>query len=108
MTNNQPETVPGPTAQGDAVLRVSEVKRTYLGGKMSLRWWYKQIELGTLPHFRAGGTVLLRHDDVESFVAAMFRNRAEAVEPEPPAAAPVSVPKARSGRGRDGLRFFTN
>lgn len=84
-------------------IRVSAAKRLYLSGAMSLRWWYKQVELGTLPHFRAGGAVLLRIEDVEVFVAAMFCVRAEA-EPEPEPVPPP--PKRRSGPTPGGLRFF--
>ena len=40
-------------------IRVSTAKKRYFGGAMSLRWWYRQIEAGRLPHFRAGATVLL-------------------------------------------------
>ena len=82
-------------------IRVSTAKRRYFGGAMSLRWWYKQIERGALPHYRAGGAVLLRPADVEAFVATMFHEK-KAEAPEAPASAP---PKSRA---RSGLRFFTN
>jgi hypothetical protein len=87
------------SSAADDFIRVSAAKKKYFGGAMSLRWWYKQIETGRLPHFRAGATVLLRPVDVEAFVAEMFRGRAE---PEPPA--PPSRPRSTPRRG--GLRFF--
>lgn len=89
-------------------LRVSDAKGRYFGGAMSLRWWYRQVELGRLPHFRAGGAVLLRPADVEAFVAGMFRDRAgPAAGPDPPPPGPVPNPQPRSGSRRPGLRFFT-
>ena len=84
-------------------IRVSVAKRRYFGGAMSLRWWYKQVELGTLPHFRAGGAVLLRPVDVEAFVARMYCDMKEAVTVPADSPSPPS-PKLRSNRG--GLRFF--
>lgn len=94
------------TANNDYI-RVSDAKRRYFGGSMSLRWWYKQIEQGRLPHFRAGGTVLLRPADVDGFVAGMFRDKAEpVVEPPAPPASPVPAPKPRSPSRPGGLRFF--
>jgi hypothetical protein len=85
-------------------IRVSTAKKRYFGGAMSLRWWYRQIEEGRLPHFRAGATVLLRPADVEAFVAKMFRTEAkevkEAPEPPPPAA------NRHNSRPAGGLRFF--
>jgi hypothetical protein len=88
-------------------IRVSAAKKRYFGGAMSLRWWYKQIESGRLPHFRAGGAVLLRPADVETFVAAMFRDGGP-VEPEPQAAqADPAPPSTRPALGRRGLRFFS-
>lgn len=91
------------TAAGDAdYIRVSEAKRRYFGGAMSLRWWYRQVEEGRLPHFRAGGAVLLRPADVEAFVASQFRDKAEPTAgPEPP---PPASPRPASPRR--GLRFF--
>lgn len=87
-------------------LRVSEAKARYLVGKMSLRWWYKQIESGRLPHYRAGSAVLLRPADVEAFVAEMFRNIEAAPEPEP--VPPPPAPRRRSGPTPGGLRFFAD
>ena len=102
-----PSTVNPPSAGADDFIRVSDAKRRYFGGAMSLRWWYKQIETGRLPHFRAGGTVLLRPADVEAFVAAMYRDKAEpADEPESPPAGPAPAPKLLSGPRRGGFRFF--
>jgi hypothetical protein len=90
-------------ATGDEnYIRVSEAKRRYFGGAMSLRWWYRQVEEGRLPHFRAGGAVLLRPADVEAFVAAQFRDKAAPpAAPEPPPASP------RPASPRRGLRFFS-
>jgi hypothetical protein len=96
-------TVNEPQADQDFI-RVSAARKRYLGGAMSLRWWYRQIELGHLPHFRAGGAVLLRPADVETFVAAMFRDEGP-VEPEP--AADATPPPSRPASGRRGLRFFS-
>lgn len=93
------------TAAGAAdYIRVSEAKRRYFGGAMSLRWWYRQVEEGRLPHFRAGGAVLLRPADVEAFVASQFRDKSE----PPPAPAPESPAPAspRPASPRRGLRFF--
>lgn len=88
-------------------IRVSAAKRLYFGGAMSLRWWYKQVELGTLPHFRAGGAVLLRIADVEVFVASMFCEQVEAeLEPVPPPTPAPPPTKRRSGPTPGGLRFF--
>lgn len=87
-------------------IRVSAAKARYFGGAMSLRWWYKQIELGRLPHFRAGNAVLLRPVDVEALVAEMSCDRTDD-EPEPPVpAAPVPAAKPKSRPHRGGLRFF--
>jgi hypothetical protein len=87
-------------------LRVSEAKRLYFGGKLSLRWWYRQIELGRLPHFRAGSAVLLRPADVEAFVAAAYQDE----PPVPPAAPnePPPSPPPSTSRLSGGLRFFRN
>lgn len=96
------------SAEADDFIRVSEARDRYFGGAMSLRWWYKQIELGRLPHFRAGVTVLLRPADVEAFVAETFREKADGdPEPETPPA-PIPAPKPRSRSPRPGLRFFTD
>lgn len=94
------------TAAGDFI-RVSAAKKKYFGGAMSLRWWYKQIETGRLPHFRAGTTVLLCPADVEAFVAEAFRDRGESSDdPEAPAVPPPTSTRSRSTSGRGGLRFF--
>ena len=99
-----PDTSAGPAD----FLRVSDAKGRYFGGAMSLRWWYRQIELGRLPHFRAGGAVLLRPADVEAFVAGMFRDKAgPAAVPDPPPPGSAPAPPPRSGSRRPGLRFFT-
>jgi hypothetical protein len=86
-------------------IRVSVARKRYLGGAMSIRWWYRQIELGHLPHFRAGAAVLLRPADVDAFIAKMFRDEAKQDEkaPEPVAA---SAPRRRSRPVSGGLRFF--
>lgn len=91
-------------ANTDDFMRVSSAKKRYFGGAMSLRWWYKQIELGRLPHYRAGGAVLLRPADVEAFVAKMFREEAKPEPKEPIAPAPAT--RRRSHRAPGGLRFF--
>lgn len=81
-------------------IRVSAAKKRYFGGAMSLRWWYRQIELGRLPHFRAGATVLLRPQDIEAFVAQAKQEPAPV--PEEPEPEPQPAPKL----GRRSLRFF--
>ena len=86
-------------------IRVSTAKARYFGGAMSLRWWYRLVEEGRLPHFRVGGAVLLRPVDVEAFVTACKR------EPEPTAPEseePAAGPRPRSALARGGLRFFTS
>jgi hypothetical protein len=114
MTDNleTPHDTGQPPADTHGFIRVSEAKRRYFGGAMSLRWWYRQIEVGRLPHFRAGGTVLLRPADVEAFVRAAFRETAEAKPdlPAAPAEAPEScmVKKQRSTPAPGGFRFFGN
>ena len=103
-----PAGAPDPPARPDDFLRVSDAKGRYFGGSMSLRWWYRQVELGRLPHFRAGGAVLLRPTDVEAFVAGMFRDKAgPAAGPDPPPPGSAPAPPRRSGSRRPGLRFFT-
>ena len=84
-------------------IRVSVAKKRYFGGAMSIRWWYKQVESGRLPHFRAGGSVLLRPADIEAFIAELYKERSTPEEPTAPAVIPVST-GTRSRRG--GLRFF--
>jgi hypothetical protein len=103
-THTHPPNAPGPAAPPATFLRVSEAKRLYFGGKLSLRWWYRQIELGRLPHFRAGGAVLLRIPDVEAFVAAAYQDES----PPPPASAsdPPDDPPPAAARSPGGLRFF--
>lgn len=83
-------------------LRVSEAKARYLGGKMSLRWWYKQVETGALPHTRAGSVVLLAPEDVEAFIATMARSS----KSEPAQQQPVPEPSSPRSPTRGGLRFF--
>lgn len=89
---------------GADYIRVSEAKRRYFGGAMSLRWWYRQVEEGRLPHFRAGGAVLLRPADVEAFVASQYRDKAE----PPPAPEPPPAAGTRPASPRRGLRFFAD
>jgi len=84
-------------------IRVSEAKKRFLSGTMSLRWWYRQIEDGRLPHLRAGAAVVLRVADVEAFVAELYREKATPEESGGPPPAPVAASKpSREG----GLRFF--
>jgi hypothetical protein len=100
----QGEEVASP-AEGEPFIRVSEAKRRYLGGVVSLRWWYRQIEEGRLPHFRAGTAVILRIADVEAFVAEMYRDK-QPPQPDPPQ--PVPAAPARRSRPAGGLRFFAD
>lgn len=107
MTSRLPEAgLREPSPESDAVLRVSEVKRSYFGGKMSLRWWYRQIELGRLPHVRAGGAVLVRKSDADAFVAAAYQADRPAPAEPPAESSPDSVPAPRSPHRTRGLRFF--
>jgi hypothetical protein len=98
-----------PPEAGGEFIRVADARRRYFGGAMSLRWWYRQVERGTLPHYRAGGAVLLRPADVEAFVQGGFRAAgppdSPPEAPPPPAAAPP-VPRRRSPPPAGGLRFF--
>lgn len=116
VTVGHPTTVTGRAAEaadpdpalaaGDQFIRVSDARRRYFGGAMSLRWWYRQVERGNLPHFRAGGAVLLRPADVEAFVRDGFR---AAGPPDPPPVTPPPpppAPKRRSPPSPGGLRFF--
>lgn len=106
MTNHLPTpSVRDEPCGGGEVLRVSEVQRGYLAGKMSLRWWYRQIELGRLPHVRAGGAILVRKADADAFVSAAYQPTAPAPSPAP---APPAHPPAKAGSPRPGggLRFF--
>ena len=91
----------------DDFIRVSDAKSRYLGGAMSLRWWYKQVKMGKLPHLRAGSSVLLRPADIEAFIVAMYHERSEA-EAEPAPEPPPAPPPLRSRSSRPGLRFFTD
>ena len=90
------------TATGQDVIRVPAARARYLGGAMSLRWWYKQVELGRLPHHRAGSAVLLRVADVEAFVAKTFRDEVKqdeaAPEPAPSDAGNASPSPGSSSR----------
>jgi len=106
MTNSQLETALRETPfEGSAVLRVSEVKEIYFGGKMSLRWWYRQIELSRLPHVRAGGSILVRKADVEAFVTAAYQS--ERPVPVTPAETDEShLPYRPRSTLKGGLRFF--
>lgn len=98
----------------DEFIRVVDVQRRYLGGTMSRRWWYRQIELGRLPHLRAGGAVLLRPADIEAFIRENFREKAKpnsASEDSLPTQTPAPTPKKRAssfpnGTLPGGLRFF--
>jgi hypothetical protein len=101
--NTHPPNATDYAAPLSTFLRVSEAKRLYFGGKLSLRWWYRQIELGRLPHFRAGGAVLLRIPDVEAFVAAAYQDQPPPPAPtsDPPDDLPPAAPLSRGG-----LRFF--
>lgn len=85
-------------------IRVSEAKKRYLSNTMSLRWWYRQIEDGRLPHFRAGTALVLRIADVDAFVAELFRDKATPEAKDESPSAPVTA--AKKSRRSGGLRFF--
>lgn len=96
-----------PFSLQDDVLRVSQLKWLYFGGKMSLRWWYRQIELGRLPHVRAGATVLVRKADADAFVAAAYKAEASKCSVHSDGPHSSSIPKNSSApRSKGGLRFF--
>jgi len=58
------------------MLTIKEAQQRFLAGKMSLRWWYKQLK--HLPHIRQGkGKILINPDDVEAFVASLQRQPAQ-------------------------------
>lgn len=89
----------------DELIHVSAAKRRYLSGTMSLRWWYRQIEDGRLPHYRMGKSVRLRVVDIEAFVAELYREKAKPADDGSPPPVPVAVASSRSSK-RGGLRFF--
>lgn len=93
-------------------LTVLEVKKRFLGGKMSKEWWYGQIKKAALPHQRAGDSILLRVKDVEEFVTKM-RVKDEtrpvpqsAKEATPPTPSPP--PRRKKPQDTSGFRFFGN
>lgn len=103
-----------PPVKAREFLKVSEARRQFLSGKMSLRWWYNQIDSGRLPHYRVGGAVLLTPSDIEQFIESSFQPpreqepRATAALPEAPAQVPPQAPKSRGKKpsAGGGLRFF--
>lgn len=97
------EVLPAPNGTAE-LIRVSEAKKRYFGGTMSLRWWYRQVETGRLPHRRAGNAVRLEVAAVEAFVAATLRDTPAPSPERPRAIAPAAPRKSRATRG--GLRFF--
>lgn len=98
----------------DEFIRVVDAQQRYLGGTMSRRWWYRQIELGRLPHLRAGGAVLLRPADIQVFIQECFREKTEPTttsENSQSVPDPTPTPKRRASSLPDrplpgGLRFF--
>lgn len=86
-------------------IRVSEAKRRYLGGTVSIRWWYRQIEDGRLPHFRAGTAVVLRIADVDALITELFRDKARGEDNNVTPPAPSAAPAPKRSR-KSGLRFF--
>ena len=92
-----------------AFVTVGEAQRRFLGGKKSLRWWYRRIELNMIAHHRVGESILLRTDDIEKFIADS-RTGESPPEPAPPIpVGPSTVNrKRRSEPGEiDGrFRFF--
>lgn len=91
-------------------LSVLEVKKRFLGGKMSKEWWYGQIKRAALPHQRASDLILLRVKDVEEFVAKMRVEEGKRPAPlSPPLeqAAPSSPsPRRKKSQDGSGFRFF--
>ena len=81
-------------------LTVKEAAERYLGGRMSKRWWYKQIEEGRLPAYQPGRLKLIRLDDIEAFVGGLYREKAEAA-----IVPPAPLPKRATSR-KGGFRFF--
>jgi hypothetical protein len=97
------EALPAPNGTAEFI-RVSEAKKRYFGGTMSLRWWYRQVETGRLPHRRAGNAVRLEVAAVEAFVAATHRDAPTPAPEQQQAVAPARSRVSRAARG--GLRFF--
>ena len=100
-TTNEVHPAPSGTTE---FIRVSDAKRRYFGGTMSLRWWYRQIETGKLPHRRAGNAVRLEVAVVEAFVAATHRDTPAPAPEQLQTVAPARPRMSRATRG--GLRFF--
>jgi len=100
-TTNEAVHAPRQTAE---FIRVSDAKRMYFGGTMSLRWWYRQVETAKLPHRRAGNAVRLEVAAVEAFVAATIRDTPAPAPERQHAVAPARPRRSRATRG--GLRFF--
>lgn len=95
-----------------AYITVAEAQRRFLGGKKSLRWWYRRIELKVVPHHRIGDSILLRIDDIEKFIAeSRTGDEPESLEePAPPIpAVPQTARRKRRtepGESDGRFRFF--
>ena len=88
---------------------VAEAQQRYLGGKKSLRWWYRRIELNMVVHHRVGDSLLLRTDDIEKFIADS-RTGESPPEPAPPIpVGPSAVNRKRRTKPEENdgrFRFF--
>lgn len=74
-------------------ISVSEAQRRYLNGEMSRKWWYRIVQAGKIAHHRVGDSILLRTDDIESFIAASRQEKKpEELEAAPVVSEPVVIP----------------
>lgn len=91
---------------------VAEAQRRYLGGKMSLRWWYRRVELQQIAHHRVGESILLHTEDIERFIVESRKDKDDAqdeiVAPVvPPSLPPVkSNPRRKAEEDPSRFRFF--
>jgi len=99
LQTNPPRVVPelGSSAPCDEeepeYLSVAEAQRRYLNGEMSRKWWYRIVQTGKIAHHRVGGSVLLRTDDIEEFIArSRQEKKPDDVGPAPVAPEPVTIP----------------
>jgi excisionase family DNA binding protein len=65
-------------------LTVAEAQARFLGGKLSLRTWYRAAANGTLPCVKVGGTILFRAADLDELETTDFRPKQPEPEPPPP------------------------
>ena len=107
-----PEKTAPNSEDSPAFVTVGEAQRQFLGGKKSLRWWYRRIETRVIAHHRVGDSLLLRTDDIEKFITES-RTGEEPESPQEPAppipAVQQSVKRKRRtepGESDGRFRFF--